>query len=53
MTGSDYAALCARVTASLNNKTYGRDGHHAFGACPACKVHVCITHHTCHKESKS
>lgn len=46
MTGSDYAALYARVTAQLNTRDYGRNGRHAMGTCPVCRKHVCIRHHS-------
>lgn len=49
MSGNDYAALIAATQASLNTRDYGRNGNHAMGACPKCKIHVCLTHHTCPK----
>ena len=46
--GETYAAIVralqARLTASSQNN-HGRDGQHAFGPCPVCKIHVCLTHH--------
>lgn len=30
---------------------YGRLAAHEFGPCPTCHVHVCRTHHTCHKST--
>jgi hypothetical protein len=48
MSGNDYAALYATVTASLaSGHTYGRDGRHTMGACSVCHIHVCLTHHAC------
>lgn len=52
MSGSEYAALCAAVMASLavSETAYGRHSMHTMKACPACKIHVCLNHHDCPKE---
>ena len=36
------------------DESYGRNGDHAMGTCPECRMHVCLTHHNCQgrKESK-
>lgn len=48
--GEHYAALVRAVQASLaTSGTYGRNGKHAFGACPTCRVYVCTAHHDCPK----
>jgi hypothetical protein len=49
MSGSDYAAIYAALQTRLRQASsgHGRDGRHAFGACPTCRVHVCISHHHC------
>lgn len=54
MSGSEYAALYATVTASLaGSQTYGRDGRHAAGVCPRCRIHVCLSHHPCPRPTEA
>ena len=50
MTGNAYAAIISAVHAKLSadSKTdHGRNGRHCSGACPVCRLHVCLTHHEC------
>lgn len=47
MSGNDYAALYATVQARLRVADHGRNGRHAMGGCPKCRLVVCLTHHDC------
>lgn len=50
MSGSEFAAIYDAVSARLTAESpshYGRAPRHAMGACPVCKIIVCITHHDC------
>ena len=48
--GEHYAALYRAVQARLDSgQSYGRNGKHHMGACPECRVHVCLSHHDCPK----
>jgi hypothetical protein len=50
MSGSDYMRLVRAVQVRLASQSdHGRDGRHAFTACPACHIHVCMSHHDCRR----
>lgn len=44
--GETYAAIIKALHKALDgDKHYGREGRHAFGVCPTCHIHCCLTHH--------